>query len=72
MKTVIFTTENTAMARLERLRYELKNVGIGSFNVDFETKEISVVCPNCQNIHTLECALKKAGFRCPCFRVSTD
>lgn len=72
MKTIIFTTENTAMHHLERLRSELKNVGIGSFDVDFETKEISVVCPNYQNINALECALKKAGFRCPCFRVSTD
>lgn len=72
MKTIIFTTENTAFQHLEKLQCELKNVGIGSFNVDFETREISVVCPNYQNINALECAIKKAGFRCPCFRVSTN
>ncbi len=72
MKTIIFTTETTAVQHLEKLHYELKNVGIGSFDVDFETKEISVVCPNYQNINTLECAIRKAGFRCPCFRVATD
>lgn len=74
MKTIIFTTENTAVPHLEKLRRELKNVGIGSFNVDFETKEISLVCPTYQNINALECAIKKAGLRCPCFRVthSTD
>ncbi len=71
MKTIVFTAENTALTHLEKLRSELKNVGIGSFDVDFETKEIAVVCPSYQNINALECAIKRAGFRCPCFRVSS-
>jgi hypothetical protein len=69
MKTVVFRTEAPSLLRLEKLSRELKNVGISRFDVDFETCEIALPCSNHHHIPALECALKRAGFRCPFFRI---
>lgn len=69
MKTVVFSTEAPSLLRLEKLSKELKNVGISRFDVDFETCEIAVPCTSHRNIPAVECALKRAGFRCPFFRI---
>lgn len=69
MKTVVFSTESPSLLHLEKLSKELKNVGISRFAVDFETCEIAVPCSNHCNIPAVECALKRAGFRCPFFRI---
>lgn len=65
MQRIIFRTVPPSLLKLETLSIELKNVGISNFDVDFETCEISVVCPHVKSIQQVECALRKAGFKCP-------
>jgi hypothetical protein len=65
MQRIIFTTDAPSLLKLESLSKELKNLGISKFDVDFETCEISVICPHVKSIQQVECALRKAGFKCP-------
>ncbi len=72
MKRIVFTAETASFNKLEPLQNELKNVGVGNFNIDFVNKQISMSCPNALNVNIVECAIRRAGFKCACFTVYSD
>jgi hypothetical protein len=72
MKRIIFTTESTNFNKIEPLQSELKRVGVSHFDIDFENKKISLICPHSLNINIVECAVRRAGFKCTCFTVFAD
>ncbi|WP_337040864.1 hypothetical protein [Emticicia sp. 17c] len=53
---------------LQNLSDELKKVGVSSFRIDFGVRHILTIKDNLVNETTIECAVRKAGFTCTCFK----
>lgn len=69
MKTINFSTILENEANLQNLKDELSNVGIKAFVIDYENQQISITNPHEITAKTINCAVRKAGFKCSCFKV---
>ncbi len=69
MKTINFLTELEHSANLETLKIGLQNIGIKSFTIDYETQRISIMNPDDISVGSIDCAVRKAGFKCSCFTI---
>lgn len=54
--------------QLQTLSDELKKVGVSSFRIDFEANHILTINNDSINENEIECAVRKAGFKCICFK----
>lgn len=53
---------------LQSLSDELKKVGVSSFKIDFGANHILTVNTDAVKEDEIECAVRKAGFKCVCFK----
>jgi hypothetical protein len=69
MKTINFHSQLINGTQLQNLKDELDSVGVKAFIINYETQQISIMNPESIEADTLTCAVRKAGFKCGCFRV---
>lgn len=69
MKTINFLVDLQQSNSLQNLKKELNTVGVKAFTIDFMNQQISIVSSDLIKDETINCAVKKAGFDCKCFKV---
>lgn len=69
MKTINFLVDLQQSNSLKNLKNELDTVGVKAFTIDFMNQQISIVSSDSIKDETINCAVKKAGFDCKCFKV---
>lgn len=69
MKTINFFVDLQQSISLQNLKSELNTVGVKAFTIDFMSQQISIVSSESIKDETINCAVKKAGFDCKCFKV---
>lgn len=69
MKTINFLVDLQQSNSLQNLKNELNTVGVKAFTIDFMNHQISIVSSDLIKDETINCAVKKAGFDCKCFKV---
>lgn len=69
MKTINFLVDLQQSNSLQNLKNELNTVGVKAFTIDFMNQQISIVSSDSIKDETINCAVKKAGFDCKCFKV---
>jgi hypothetical protein len=69
MQTINFYNELVSTVQAQNLKDELDIVGVKAFVINYETQQIFIVNPdNIENVE-LACAVRRAGFKCSCFKV---
>ncbi|GAB3509637.1 MULTISPECIES: hypothetical protein [Pseudomonadati] len=63
-----FITDINNPTQLQNLSDELKKVGISSFRIDFGANHILTIDYDSVKEDEIECAVRKAGFKCVCFK----
>lgn len=69
MKTINFLVDLQQSNSLQNLKNELNTVGVKAFTIDFMNQQILIVSSDTIKDETINCAVKKAGFDCKCFKV---
>lgn len=69
MKTINFLVDLKQSNSLQNLKNELNIVGVKAFTIDFMNQQISIVSSDTIKDETINCAVRKAGFDCKCFKV---
>ncbi|MDZ7936335.1 MAG: hypothetical protein U5M51_15500 [Emticicia sp.] len=69
MKTINFLVDLQQAISLQNLKSELNTVGVKAFTINYVSQQISIVSSDEIKDETINCAVKKAGFDCKCFKV---
>lgn len=69
MKTINFLTKLTNAAKLDVLKEELSQIGVNAFTIDYQNQQISILGPDSIHADSIDCAVRKAGFKCNCFKI---
>lgn len=69
MKTINFLTKLNNPARLDVLKEELNQIGVNAFTIDYQNQQISIVGSESIHADSINCAVRKAGFKCNCFKI---
>ena len=69
MKTIDFLINMPSPIGIQNLNNELINLGVTAFTINYETRQISILSPGSVEEREISCALKRAGFKCSCFKI---
>lgn len=69
MKTINFLVDLQHSVSLQNLKSELNVVGVRAFTIDYVEQQILIVSSDEIKDEVIDCAVRKAGFDCKCFRV---
>jgi hypothetical protein len=69
MRNIQFSRDVHDVENLENLQREFGQMGINAFFVDYDQRTIEVAAPSAVSDHQLACAVKRAGYKCNCFRI---